>query len=150
MDPCVGVRGLVKPVLLRVALMALLLAGCDVGESVGGSPDEAKRVAAEFLTAVEAGDADRAWSLVYAPNRSARFNDDRAMFDATLDGIDLSGVAWEVTSAREHDGHYHVTVNLDPLSIEGELGVFLQLTGDHAQMQVDIEPLWGTSGVVGG
>jgi hypothetical protein len=136
--------------LLGVAILGLLLGGCDAGEWVGGSPDDARRIAEQFMTAVEADDGDLAWSLVYPPNRSARFNDDRAAFDAVLAGIDLSGVAWEVMTAGVHDGHYDVIVRLDPPSVQGELGVFLQLNGDHAQLQVDIEPLGGAAGVVGG
>lgn len=143
------VQGLVRRLLLGVAILALLFGGCDAGEWVGGSPEDARQIAEQFLTAVEAGDADLAWSLVYPPSRSARFNDDRATFDAILAGTDLSGVAWEVTTAGVHDGHYHVIVRLDPLSVEDELGVFLQRTGDHARLQVDIEPLWGAAGVVG-
>jgi hypothetical protein len=145
-----SVVGSMRRCILALAVVAVLVGGCDAGEWVGGSPDDARRIAEQFLAAVEAGDADTAWSLVYPPSQRARFGNDRASFEKILAGIDLSGVAWDVTTAGVHDGHYHVGIRLDPLVVDDELGVFLQVTGDHAQMQIDIEPLRGAAGVVGG
>jgi hypothetical protein len=145
-----SVNARVRRTLLVAAVMALLIGACDAGEWTGGSSDDARRIAGDFLAAVKAGDSDGAWSLFYPPSRSAVFGDDRARFDAALAAIDLSGVTWEATAAWEHDGHYHVTVRFDPFAVDDDLDIFLQLREDDALMQVDIEPLGGAAGVVGG
>jgi hypothetical protein len=133
---------------------AILLAACNGAEVAGGSPNDAMAIADDFLAALKAHDTDAAWSLVYPGNRGARFNDDRTAFDALVRRIDLSGVSWEVVSADVHDGHYHVSVRLDPLAVDEALGVFLHVArGDGpgaAAMQIDIEPLGGSRGVLGG
>jgi len=114
----------------------------------GRQQDEAIGLAEEFLSAVKAHDTDRAWSLVYPPNRTARFEDDQGRFDAIVGQIDLSSVAWEVTDAQAHDGHYHVTLRLEPLEVDEALGTFIQIVESdgvaaYALMMVDIEPFGG-------
>lgn len=135
---------------LGACVLAVLLAGCDAGEAVGGRPADAMRIADRFLSAVKARDADAAWSLVYPPNRQSRFGDGRASFDAVVRGIDLSGVTWEATDSWAHDGHYHVGLELHPLAVDRDLGVFVDVVDGRASMHVDIDPLWGDSGVLGG
>jgi hypothetical protein len=139
-----------RRLLLGTCVLAVLLAGCDAGEAVGGSPADAMRIADRFLAAVKAHDADAAWSLVYPPNRQARFGDNRGSFDMTVKAIDLSGVTWEATDAWVHDGHYHVDLALRPPAVDEHLTVFVDVVDSRASMQVDIEPLWGESGVLGG
>ena len=136
--------------LLVICALAVMLAGCDGGEAVGGSPDDAMRIADRFLAAVKAGDTDAAWSLVYPPNREARFGDDRASFDTIVNGIDLAGLTWEARSAWVHDGHYHVRLDLHPLAVGEDLAVFVDVVDGSAEVTVDIAPLWGASGVLGG
>jgi hypothetical protein len=139
-----------RRLLLGSCVLAVLLAACNAAEAVGGSPTDAMRIADQFLAAVKARDSDAAWLLVYPPNRQARFGEDRASFNSIVGDIDLSGVAWETTDARVHDGHYHVEVELDPRAVGEALAVFIQVVDGRASMQVDIEPLWGESGVLGG
>ena len=144
-----------RTILVLLTAMAMISVGCIGSETQGGSKDEAIGLAEEFLSAVKAHDTDRAWSLVYPPNRSARFEDDQDRFDAIVEQIDLSGVAWEVTGAGAHDGHWHVSLRLDPLEVDAALGTFIQMgTRDgvaaYASMQVDIEPFGGSRGILGG
>lgn len=144
-----------RTVLALLTAMAIITMGCVGSEAQGGSKDEAIGLAEEFLSAVKVHDMDRAWSLVYPPNRAARFEDDRGRFDAIVEQIDLSGVAWEVTDASEHDGHYHVTLRLEPLGVDGALGTFIQIVesdevSTYALMVVDIEPFGGSRGILGG
>ena len=135
--------------LVGVLVLAVLLAGCDSGEAVGGGPTDAMRISDQFMAAVKAGDADAAWSLVYPPNRQDRFGGDQASFDRIVRGIDLSGVTWETSDAWVHDGHYHVGFDLHPPAVAEDLGTFIDVVDGRASMQVDIEPLWGASGVLG-
>ena len=140
--------------LTRVVVLTVLVAGCDLGETVGGNEREAIDLATSFMTALENRDAEKAWSLVYPPNRIGRF-DSREPFDRLVERIDLSNVEWATTGAREHDGHYHVTLQLEPLEVGQALGVFVQIVPkggvpDYAIMQVDIEPFGGDRGVLGG
>jgi len=135
--------------------MAMISVGCIGAEAQGGSREEAVGLAEEFLSAVKDNDLGRAWSLVYLPNRTARFEDDRSRFDAVVKQIDLSSVVWEVTDASEHDGHYHVRLRLEPLEVDAALGTFIQIiesdgVAAYASMQVDIEPFGGSRGILGG
>ncbi len=144
-----------RTVLALLTALAMITVGCIGPETQGGSKDEAIGLAGEFLSAVKVHDMDRAWSLVYPPNRAARFEDDRGRFDAIVEQIDLSGVAWEVTDASEHDGHYHVTLRLEPLEVDAALGTFIQIVESdgvaaYALMVVDIEPFGGSRGILGG
>ena len=144
-----------RTILALLAAMVLVSVGCIGAEARGGSREEAMGLADEFLSAVKDNDADRAWSLVYPPNRTARFEDDRSRFDAIVQQIDLSNAVWEVTNAGEHDGHHHVTLRLDPLEVDAALGAFIQVVESdgvaaNAQMVVDIEPFGGSRGVLGG
>jgi hypothetical protein len=139
---------------LLIAL-TVMVAACDVGEVAGGNGDDAMGIARDFLRAVEDRHPDQAWSLVYPPNRNARFDGDAAMFEALVDQIDLAAIDWEVTGVREHDGHYHVTLELEPLQVSDALGVFVHVSSPGgipagAQLQVDIEPFGGARGVLGG
>ena len=65
-----------RTILALLTAMAMITGGCIGAEAEGGTRDEAIGLAEEFLSAVKAQDTDRAWSLVYPPNRSARFEDD--------------------------------------------------------------------------
>lgn len=139
-----------------VVAAAFLVSGCNGAEDVGGSPSDAVAIADDFLTAIEANDTDTAWSLLYPANRNVAFGDDRLRFDDLVADIDLSGVDWTITSARaDGDGRYHVSVAIDPEAIDEALGVFVQVARmdnvpTDGVMQVDIEPLFGSSGVLGG
>lgn len=60
-----------------------------------------------------------------------------------------------MTGAREHDGHYHVTLELEPLEVNEALGVFVEISSlsgvpTSGDIQVDIEPFGGARGVLGG
>jgi hypothetical protein len=132
-----------------LAVIAILVAGCEVG----GRAD-AMALATSFMTALEQRDTERAWSLMYGPKRSRVF-EDHSKFDALVRNVDLAGTTWEATDARVHDGHYHVTLQLEPLRVDDALGVFVEIVETdgrptHASMQVDIEPLLGERGVLGG
>lgn len=139
-----------------VIAAATLVSGCNGAEDVGGSPSDAMAIADDFLTAIEAHETDTAWSLLYPPNRTARFTDDRKAFDDLVEDIELASDSWTITSARaDGDGRYAVSVAIDPEAIDESLGVFVQVarmdgvpTG--GVMQVDIEPLFGSSDVLGG
>ena len=144
-----------RTILVLLTAMAIITMGCVGSEAQGGSKDEAIGLAEEFLSAVKGHDTDRAWSLVYPPNRSARFEDDQRRFDAIVEQIDLSGVAWEVTDARAHDGRYLVSLRLEPLEVDAALGTFIQIVDSdgvaaYASMVVDIEPFGGSRGILGG
>ena len=133
---------------------AILVAACNGAEDVGGTPEDAMAIADAFLAALEAHDADAAWSLLYPPNREGLFGDDRAGFDALVARVDLSAASWDVVSAGDRDGRYHVTVRLDTRLVDDALDTFLDVVPgaapDTADMQVDIEPLGGRAGVLGG
>jgi hypothetical protein len=139
-----------------LVVLALVAPGCeDLGEAVGGNPGEAMAVADAFLAAIEAGDVEAAWSLVHERVRASRFANDVDQFRRHVADIDLAQFDWEVTGAEVHDGHYHVTVRLDPLEVDEALGAFMQVVEvdgvpTAARIQVDIEPFGVARGVVGG
>ena len=144
-----------RTVLALLTALAMITVGCIGPETQGGSKDEAIGLAEEFLSAIKVHDMDRAWSLVSPPNRRAPFEYDQGRFDAIVEQIDLSSVAWEVTDALAHDGHYHVTQWLDPLEVDAALGTFIQVVESdgvaaNALMVVDIEPFGESRGVLGG
>ncbi len=134
--------------------LVLLVAGCDLGEVTGGDAAQSMAIARSFLAALEAGDASAAWSLIYPPNRDERFVDFDA-FEAVARRIDLANVEWDVIGAREHDGHWHVDLRLVPLEVAPPLDTFVQVVTTNGvqsgtAIQVDIDPLGGARGVLGG
>ena len=72
----------------------VLVAAYAISEVAVGKGDAAMAVAQDFLAAVEEHDLDRAWSLVYPPNRAGRFGDDPVTFDALVGQIDLATIDW--------------------------------------------------------
>lgn len=140
--------------LAPILALALLVAGCDLGEMAGGDAARSMAIARSFLAALEAGEVATAWSLVYPPNREARFANDFDAFEAVARGVDLSDSEWEVTGASDHDGHWHVSIRLVPLEVAPPLDTFVQVVttdgvASGASIQVDIDPFGGASGVLG-
>ena len=83
------------PHTLLVAAVALLVASCGVGGPPIGV-ERAERQVSDWLEALKAGDAERAWSAVASETQAANYPDGEQAFAADVRAADWASVGWRV------------------------------------------------------
>ena len=148
---------------VRVALLALglVVAGCsaplgDLGETVGGSPAEARQIVEDWIAEARSGQDDLGWSRFYPNVRDDMFGSYEAYKEAVL-ASDWSRFDYDIPEVRTHDGAYLVQIRVPGGSestpafmLDWGIVQFPLLDGvptDDGVITVQIPPLAGDRGI---
>lgn len=101
--------------------MAILVLGCagneprpsfdDLGEWVGGTPEDARAIVERWLAAASTGSGDLGWAFIYPGTRDNVTGSEDTYLRA-LGTADWSAFAYEVSSVRVDDGEYLVDLRV--------------------------------------
>jgi hypothetical protein len=103
---------------VATAIVAMVVAGCnvtfqmgDLGEAVGGRPEDASTIVERWLELARTGQEDHGWWLLHTNARADVIGSIEVYRDA-LSEPEWSGFEYEVRDARLHDGHFHVELRI--------------------------------------
>jgi hypothetical protein len=95
---------------VAVAAIGLLLSACL---RTTGTPEDARRIAAEYLAALEGSTDDRGWSLLLPESRRAY--DDREQYLELVEAANWGELDWRVLGTDEvrcDDGYCQVAIDV--------------------------------------
>ena len=141
--------------------VAFLLASCsapfgDLGEAVGGSPEEAARIVEGWIAEARSGEDDLGWSRLYPNVRDEMFRSYEAYREAVL-ASDWSRFDYVIDAVRIKDGDYLIDIRVPggaqstpAILVDWGMVQFTPVDGvpsDVGSMTVQIPPLGGDRGI---
>lgn len=136
--------------------VTLMVSGCsvplgDLGEAMGGTPEEATRIVEDWIAEARSGEDDLGWSRLYPFVRDEIFGSYEVYEDAVL-ASDWSRFDYLVHDVRPHDGRYRIEIRV-PGGSEAtpafmvDWGIVQFVGGDDGIVSVRIPPLGGDRGI---